>query len=188
MPTCDTCGPAPRPMICTASVTQRPAFFRVDGVHLPVQGYVRTTTTATCETTVEQLDESLAPLIGVLEEVEVQFVAVAAGGSTGGGGDGGDGGGGGLGGAAPTNRSGTITAGGTAQELLASSTTRYGLSLLNLSAGDIWLSFFGPAAASAPAIRIAAGALYETPPTCYPRAAVSIFGATTGQAFTAFEW
>ena len=86
------------------------------------------------------------------------------------------------------NRGGTIAAGGAAQTLMAANLVRRGFELQNLSTGDLWISEFGDAAASQPSKRIAAGALYETPAHACPTAAISIFGATTGQAFAAREW
>ncbi len=88
----------------------------------------------------------------------------------------------------PTNRSGTITAGGTAQVLMPSNPARMGFWLQNHSVGDLWINDLGPAAASQPSERIPAGALYETPITGCPVGAISIFGATTAQAFSAREW
>lgn len=88
--------------------------------------------------------------------------------------------------ATPTNRSGTITAGGTAQALMAANTAREGLWLQNQSAGDLWVSEVGTAAATQPSIRIPAG-FYWRPPSV-TAGAYSIFGATTGQAFAAREW
>lgn len=87
-----------------------------------------------------------------------------------------------------TNRSGAITAGGTAQQLAAANTARRGFSVQNLSSGDLWISTVGTAAASAPSLWLPAGAYYEMPTGGVSSGAVSIFGATTGQAFTAYEW
>jgi len=87
-----------------------------------------------------------------------------------------------------TSRSGTITAGGTAQSLFTAIVARRGLWVQNLSTGDLWISDAGTAAAAQPSLRIPAGALYEAPLNGVPTGAVSIFGATTGQAFAAREW
>jgi hypothetical protein len=87
------------------------------------------------------------------------------------------------------NRSGTITTGGTAQTLMAADTTRNGFSVQNLSTGDLWINELGgTAAASQPAIKITSGSLYETPRGMPCEYAVSIFGATTGQAFMSRSW
>lgn len=87
------------------------------------------------------------------------------------------------------DRSGTITTGGTAQTLMVENSAREGFMVQNNSTGDLWINELGnTAAASQPAIKIASGQIYETvqgQPCLY---AVSIFGATTAQAFTAREW
>lgn len=87
-----------------------------------------------------------------------------------------------------TNRSGTITAGGVAQTLMAANAARGGFIIQNVSTGDLWFSSVGTAAASQPSIWLPAGSYYEPPETGVPITAISIFGATTGQAFTAREW
>lgn len=87
-----------------------------------------------------------------------------------------------------TNRSGTITTGGTAQQLMASNANRKGFSVQNLSAGDLWFNALGTAAATQPSMKLVSGAYFETPAGYGATGAVSIFGATTGQAFTAREW
>jgi anti-sigma factor ChrR (cupin superfamily) len=59
----------------------------------------------------------------------------------------------------------------------------------NNSTGDIWLSTVGTAAATQPSLWLPPGAYVEYLTTqMTPNAAVSIFGATTGQSFTAREW
>lgn len=87
-----------------------------------------------------------------------------------------------------TSRSGTITAGGVAQTLMVANTARTGFSVQNLSSGDLYISSVGTAAATQPSMRVPAGSLYETPAHGCPVEAISIFGATTGQAFAAMEW
>ncbi len=86
------------------------------------------------------------------------------------------------------DRSGTITAGGTAQQLAAANAARLGLLVQNLSTGDLWLNMLGTATASQPSLLLAAGAYWESPVGFGAVGAVSIFGATTGQAFSAKEW
>jgi hypothetical protein len=87
-----------------------------------------------------------------------------------------------------TNRSGTITTGGTAQTLAAANTARRGYRVMNLSSADLWLNDKGGAATAAqPSIRIVSGAVYESPAFGASTAAISILGATTGQAFEAAE-
>jgi len=85
--------------------------------------------------------------------------------------------------------SGTITTGGAAQVLAASNTARKGWFVQNNSTGDLWVNRFGGTASAAqPSILIKAGRLYETPAGGSGGNALSIYGATTGQAFTAGEW
>jgi hypothetical protein len=87
------------------------------------------------------------------------------------------------------NRSGTITTGGTSQLLMAANPTRRGYSIQNLSTGDLGFNGLGvQATLNQPSIRLAPGALYETPAGGGGTDAVSIIGATAGQAFSAREW
>jgi len=87
------------------------------------------------------------------------------------------------------DHSGTIAAGGTAQTLMAADATRNGFSLENVSAGDLWINDVGgTAAASQPSIKIVSGAFYETAPGQPCQSAISIYGATTAQAFTSRSW
>lgn len=87
-----------------------------------------------------------------------------------------------------TDRSGTITTGGTAQQLAAANASRAGFSVQNLSSADLWINTLGTAAASQPSIKLASGVYFETPAGYGAVGAISIFGATTGQAFAAREW
>lgn len=91
-------------------------------------------------------------------------------------------------GIAYTDRSGTVTTGGTAQTLMASNASRKGWRVMNLSTGDLWINDKGgTAAATQPAFKLLAGYAYESPTFGASTAAISIFGATTGQAFEAME-
>ena len=91
--------------------------------------------------------------------------------------------------ASMTDRSGTITLGGTAQSLMAANPSRKGYLIQNNSAGTLWFNELGATAVqAAPSISIAAGALYQSPSPGASALAISIIGATTGQAFTAREW
>lgn len=87
-----------------------------------------------------------------------------------------------------TDRSGTITTGGTAQQLAAANTSRRGYLIQNNSTGDLWINTLATAVASQPSFKVPAGAYFETPSTMLATGAISIFGATTGQAFSAREW
>ena len=87
------------------------------------------------------------------------------------------------------DRSGTITLGGTAQQLMAANPNRKGYFIQNNSAGVLWFNELGATAVqAAPSISIAAGALYQSPSPGASALAISIIGATTAQAFSAREW
>jgi hypothetical protein len=86
------------------------------------------------------------------------------------------------------DRSGSVTAGGASQLLAASNAARRGYRIMNLSSNDLWINDKGsPATLSQPAFKVSAGALYESPHFGVSTAAISILGATTGQAFEAME-
>lgn len=84
-----------------------------------------------------------------------------------------------------TDRSGSITTGGTAQQLAASNANRAGLSGQNISTGDLWVNEVGGTAAvdTAGSYKVPAGAGFEVATSN----AISIVGDTTGQKFTATE-
>lgn len=86
---------------------------------------------------------------------------------------------------AGTDRSGTITAGGTAQQLAAANASRVSLTGQNISAGDLWINEIGGAAAvgGTGSYKIAGGQAFSVG----TNRAISIIGATTGQQFTATE-
>lgn len=86
-----------------------------------------------------------------------------------------------------TDRSGTITSGGTAQTLAAANTARKYLFVENVSIGDLWINFTTTAVANQPSILIKANGSFVMEGTYISTEAVSIIGATTGQAFTAKE-
>ncbi len=90
-----------------------------------------------------------------------------------------------------TARSGTIAAGGTAQDLMAANPDRNGWLIQNQSTADLYVRSKGAAgtalaAADGSSLLIPPGGYYE-PPKITPHA-LSIFGPTTGQAFFAEEW
>ena len=87
-----------------------------------------------------------------------------------------------------TNRSGTITSGGASQQLMAANSQRRGYWVQNLSTGALYISAFGAAAAAQPSILIPPNGLYEVDAGSTPTSEIQIFGATTGQAFSAREW
>lgn len=86
-----------------------------------------------------------------------------------------------------TDRSGTIAAGDTAQQLAAANGTRRYLLIQNASGGDLWVDFTTTAVKDQPSIKLAAGASLIMDGSFVTTEIVSIIGATTGQAFTAKE-
>lgn len=94
-----------------------------------------------------------------------------------------------------TNKSGTITAGGTAQVLAAANVDRRYLIVQNLSTDVLWVNPTGTAAAGQPSFALKAcgtandgtGGVLVFEGAFIPTGAVSIIGATTGSAFAARE-
>lgn len=88
-----------------------------------------------------------------------------------------------------TNRSGTITTGGTAQVAIAANTSRNYLFIRNPSDATeaLWFSLVGTAAAASPSVRLDAGDSFEYAGSFIPTNAVSVFAATTGHAYTIWE-
>ena len=90
---------------------------------------------------------------------------------------------------ASTDRGGTITAGGTAQPLMAANANRRGFLIQNQHASaDLYVNCLATASAGPTSLKIPAGALYETGPHHSGTGACSVFGATSGQAFYAREF
>lgn len=87
-----------------------------------------------------------------------------------------------------TGLSGTVTSGGVAQTIAPARQARAGFTIQNISSGDLWFRFGGTAAASQPSFKLISGASYDEPAHGISSGAISVFGATTGQAFTAEEW
>ena len=91
-----------------------------------------------------------------------------------------------TGGATITDKSGTITSGGTAQTIAAANTIRRYLLIQNHSDTDAWVDFGTDAVAGQPSIKLYAnGGSYE--PLVISSASISIYGAVTGKEFTAKE-
>ncbi len=86
-----------------------------------------------------------------------------------------------------TDRSGTITTGGTAQQIMAANAARRYLFIQNNSDTGLWYNLGVTAVASQPSIFLAAGASYENPAHFCPSGLVSVIGATTGKIFSAKE-
>lgn len=87
----------------------------------------------------------------------------------------------------PVSRSGTITTGGASQSLAASNTSRKGFDIQNQSSGPLYVNELGTATLNQNSLKIDAGQFWEWPGKV-PTSALTIIGATTGQAFFAREW
>lgn len=85
------------------------------------------------------------------------------------------------------DRSGTITTGGAAQVLMAANPAREGWSIQNKSTGLITVSSVATPSATV-GFQLAPGQLYECPAHGINLTSISVWGATTGQAFEAREW
>lgn len=95
----------------------------------------------------------------------------------------------------PTNCSGTITAGGTAQNAFTAGATKHGFTIQNLSTEDMWVSFTTTAVANTvasymlnPSASGVAGGSYSTPFGFGMNTALSVVGATTGNKFSCTWW
>lgn len=96
-----------------------------------------------------------------------------------------------LPGGALTDGSGTITAGGTSQEVFEQKPDRQYLLIQNVGDDDLWVNFDIDAVESQPSILLASGAALEFSAAgtgIVPTASVNIIGATTDQPFTAKEF
>lgn len=88
----------------------------------------------------------------------------------------------------PVNRSGTISTGGAAQVLMAANSGRFKYMIRNVGVTSLWFSTTGTATADHNAFELKPDEYFETPDDFCPGSAISIIGATTGQAFFAEEW
>lgn len=86
-----------------------------------------------------------------------------------------------------TDRSGTITLGGTAQTIMDELTSRHYLLIQNTSDTAMWFNIGVVAVASQPSLYLAAGDSFECNGSFIPNGFVSVIGATTGKIFTAKE-
>ena len=87
-----------------------------------------------------------------------------------------------------TDRSGTITAGGTAQQLAAANTNRRYLLIQNEHATEtLWFNFTTTATAAEPSFQIPAGGSFVMEAGYISTEAVSVIAATTGHPWTAKE-
>jgi len=89
--------------------------------------------------------------------------------------------------AAPTNKSSTIATGGSAQVAMAALSTRKAYFFQNISSEIMWGSFTGTAAPNTVgSFEIVPKGVIRSTTVC-ETTALSIYGATTGQKFTAWE-
>ena len=86
-----------------------------------------------------------------------------------------------------TDVSGTLTTGGAAQTIMGADANRKGCSIQNLSPLDLWVSNVGTASNNQPSEWVPAGSEWSCPFNM-STAAISVYGAATGQPFTARSW
>jgi len=90
---------------------------------------------------------------------------------------------------AASDGGGTVATGGSAQTLFGGIVPVNGYLVQNNSSAALWISDVGVASAGGSSIQIAAnGGTFATPSGYKPAGAVSLYGATTGQAFAARRW
>ncbi len=85
------------------------------------------------------------------------------------------------------DRSGTLTAGGTAQLLAAANPTRVYLFIQNVSSANLWINFTSAAVQSQPSILLLPYGSFVMEANFVSTEAVYIVGATTSQAWVAKE-
>lgn len=85
-----------------------------------------------------------------------------------------------------TDRSGSITSGGTSQQVAAANTSRKAFEIQNISDEVMWLGIGVTAAADSTSFKIAAGDSYYMDGFISTQA-INIIGATTGKKFVAKE-
>lgn len=86
-----------------------------------------------------------------------------------------------------TDRSGTITLGGTAQTLMAANATRKYLLIENVSNKNLWFNFTTTAVQDQPSCLLLPNAAFVMEGAFVSTEAISVIGATTGKSFTAKE-
>ena len=147
----------------TGSVATTGAFFQatqpVSAVSLPLPAGAAT------QTTLAAINDKL-PTVGI-KAAAASLPVVAAQGT-------------------PTSRAGTITTGGTAQQLAAANAARTGVLVQNNSAGDLRVAVTTTASATVGA-RVAPGQMLVLLQPFCGTGAISIWGATTAQEFHALE-
>jgi hypothetical protein len=92
-------------------------------------------------------------------------------------------------GAVASDGSGAVATGGSAQTLFGGIVPANGFLVQNNSSAVLWVSDVGTAAADGASIQVSAnGGVFLTPSGSKPGGAVSLFWATTVQAFVAWRW
>jgi hypothetical protein len=92
-------------------------------------------------------------------------------------------------GAVASDGSSTVATGGSAQTLFGGTVPANGFVVQNNSSALLWISDVGVASAGGASFQLAAnGGTFATPSGYKPAGAVSLYGATTGQAFAARRW
>jgi hypothetical protein len=91
-------------------------------------------------------------------------------------------------GALAVDGSGTVSTGGTAQTLFGGIVPGNGWLVANNSSAAIYVSDVGTATPGGASIPIAPSALFATPSGYKPAGPVSLYAATSGQAFAARRW
>jgi hypothetical protein len=92
-------------------------------------------------------------------------------------------------GSSAVDGSGTVATGGSAQTLFGGIVPPNGFLVQNNSSNPLWVSDVGVASAGGASIQLAAnGGTFATGSGYKPAGAVSLYGATTGQAFAARQW
>lgn len=86
-----------------------------------------------------------------------------------------------------TNRSGTITVGGTAQQLMAANASRKYLFIQNLSTENMWINLTTTATTGQPSIKLLPNGVFSMEGAFVSTESVSVIAATTGSAYTAKE-
>lgn len=88
----------------------------------------------------------------------------------------------------PINRSGSITTGGTSQQLAAVKADRVHFEFQNISDEDQYINFDAAAVADSNSFKIVPGGSYNNPPQFCPNGTITVIGATTGKKFVAKEF
>jgi hypothetical protein len=92
-------------------------------------------------------------------------------------------------GSAAADGSGTVATGGSAQTLFGGIVPANGFLVQNNSSAALWICDVGTASSGGASLQLGAnGGTFATPSGYKPAGAVSLFGATTGQAFAARRW